>query len=260
MRLRYSVARWAGVHLVRFLIAIRSLRTGEHLAVRLKRQPVLNGPLVEQRWIIRELQQRRSNLLRFRHAFMHRIKASFLVCTSGIGQVSQPPDISIAHMESRCADIQDITITNSRRAGERNDAAQIGFRAIFRSMGSTPSELSSKRLPALTATPARSKMWRPCSKALLCCCCGAAISLTNGLRRRPANANLHAIRARTAVTTRFAGAIQIPPWQKWTAASVAFTPMLTKSYAASRGGVGSGQRTVSRPRWDEPSRLRSARA
>src|SRR5216684_894498 len=131
MRLRCFAARWAGVQLVRFLIASRSLRTGEHLAVGLKRQPVLNGPLVKQRWIVCELQQRGSNFLRFRHAFVHGIKASFLVGTSGIGQVSQPPDISIAHMKSHLADIQVISIIYLRGAGEGNDAAQIGFRAIF---------------------------------------------------------------------------------------------------------------------------------
>ncbi len=131
MRFRYFVAHWAGVHLVGFLIASRSLRTGEHLAVRLKRQPVLNGPLVEQRWIVRELQQRGSNLLRFRHFFLCRIKASFLVCTFGIGHVSQPRDISMAHMKSRLADVQDISIIHLRGAGEGNDAAQISFRAIL---------------------------------------------------------------------------------------------------------------------------------
>src|SRR5713101_2505471 len=135
MRFRYFAARWAGVHLVRFLIASRSLRTGEHLAVRLNRQPVLNGPLVKQRWIVRELQQRGSNFPRFRHAFMHGIKASFLIFTFGIGQVSQPPDISVAHMKSHLADIQDISITHLRGAGEGNDAAQICFRAIFWSDG-----------------------------------------------------------------------------------------------------------------------------
>src|SRR5713226_9587952 len=135
MRFRYFVARWAGVHLVCILIASRSLRTGEHLAVRLKRQPVLNGPLVKQRWIVRELQQRGSNFLRFRHAFVHGIKASFLVGTSGIGQVSQPPDISIAHMKPHLADIQEINIMHLRGADEANDAAQIGFRSIFWSDG-----------------------------------------------------------------------------------------------------------------------------
>src|SRR5712692_2966574 len=105
MRFRYFVARWAGVHLVGFLIASRSVRTGEYLAVRLERQPVLNGPLVKQRWIVRELQQRRSNFLRFRHPFVHGIKASFLVCTFGISRVSQPLDISVAHMKSHLADV-----------------------------------------------------------------------------------------------------------------------------------------------------------
>ncbi len=131
MRFRYFVAHWAGVHLVGFLIVSRSVRTGEHLAVRLERQPVLNGPLVKQRWIVRELQQRGSNFLRFRHAYVHGIKASFLVCTSGIGQISQPPDISIAHMKSHLANIQDISIIHLRGAGEGNDAAQISFCAIL---------------------------------------------------------------------------------------------------------------------------------
>src|SRR5258708_32441602 len=103
MRFRYFVARWAGVHLVRSLIASRSLRTGEHLAVRLKRQPVLNGPLVKERWIVRELQQRGSNFLPFRHFFLCGIKASFLVCTFGLGHFSRRPDISLAHMQSLLA-------------------------------------------------------------------------------------------------------------------------------------------------------------
>src|SRR5260370_657713 len=135
MRFRYFVAHWAGVHLVGFLIVSRSLRTGEHLAVRLERQPVLNGPLVKQRWIVRELQQRGSNFLRFRHAYVHGIKASFLVCTSGIGQVSQPPDISIAHMKSHLAKIQAISIIHSLAPHEVNSAPQISFSSIFWSDG-----------------------------------------------------------------------------------------------------------------------------
>src|SRR6266849_1276934 len=110
MRFRYFVARWAGVHLVRFLIWRRSPRTAEYLAVRLKRQPVLNGPLVKQGWIVRELQQRGVDFLRFGHAFVRGIKACFLVCTSGVGHVPKPPDISIAPMTAPLADIQDIRI------------------------------------------------------------------------------------------------------------------------------------------------------
>ena len=131
MRFRYFVARWAGVHLVGFLIASRSVRTGEYLAVRLERQPVLNGPLVKQRWIVRELQQRRSNFLRFRHPFVHGIKASFLVSTFEIAHVSQSANISIADMKSHLSDIHDISIINLGGAGEGSDAAQIGFRAIL---------------------------------------------------------------------------------------------------------------------------------
>ena len=131
MRFRYFAARWAAMHLVCFLIGSRSLRTGEHLAVRLKRQPVLNGPLVKQRWIVRELQQRGSNFLRFRRAFVYGIKASFLVCKFRICHVSQPPDISIAHIKSHLADIQDISIIHLRGPGQGSDAAQIGFCAIL---------------------------------------------------------------------------------------------------------------------------------
>jgi hypothetical protein len=47
MRFRYSAARWAGVHLVCIFITSRLMRTSEHVAVRLKREPVLNGPLVK---------------------------------------------------------------------------------------------------------------------------------------------------------------------------------------------------------------------
>src|SRR5712671_225659 len=65
-RFRYFVARWAGVHLVCILIASGLLRGAKGLAVGLKR-PALSGPLVKQLWIVRELQQRRSNMLGFRH-------------------------------------------------------------------------------------------------------------------------------------------------------------------------------------------------
>src|SRR5216683_1594314 len=133
-RFRYSAARWVGVHLVRFLIASRSLRTGEHLTVGLKRQAALVPP-VKERWIVPELQQRGSNLLRFWHLFVRGVKAGYLVCTFGICQVPQPPDISIAHFESSCADVQDITTTHLRGTGEGNDAAQMALRAIFSGHG-----------------------------------------------------------------------------------------------------------------------------
>src|SRR5437879_6464706 len=51
--------------------------------------------------------------------------------TFGICQVPQPPDISIAHFESSCADVQDTITTHLRGTGEGNDAAQIALRAIF---------------------------------------------------------------------------------------------------------------------------------
>src|SRR6266481_9706837 len=104
MRFKYFAARWA-VHFFCIPIASRSLLMAEHLAVRLKRQPVPNGPLVKQRWIVRELQQCSGNFFRLRHPVVDGIKACFFVFTLGICCVSQPPDISVAHMESSCADI-----------------------------------------------------------------------------------------------------------------------------------------------------------
>ncbi len=55
MRFKYFAARQPGAHLVRVLIARQSLRMGEDLAVCLKWQPVLDGPLVIKHWIVREL-------------------------------------------------------------------------------------------------------------------------------------------------------------------------------------------------------------
>src|SRR5258708_18825001 len=105
LRPGYFAARRAGAYLVCTLIASRSLRTGKHPAVRLKRQPVLDGPLVIQHWIVRKLQQRGCNFLCLRHPFVYWIKASFFACTLGICCVSQPPDVSVAPMESTFADI-----------------------------------------------------------------------------------------------------------------------------------------------------------
>jgi hypothetical protein len=111
-------------------IASGLLRGAEGLAISPKR-PALCSPPVKQRRVIHKLQQRRSNFLRFRHAPVHGIKASFLECTSRIGYVSQPTDMSIAHTKPHLADIQDISITRLRGAGEGSDASQIGFRAIL---------------------------------------------------------------------------------------------------------------------------------
>src|SRR5207253_5052317 len=102
----------------------------EGLAIGLT-SPALCSPPVKQRRVIHKLQQGRSNFLRFRHSFVHGIKASFLECTSGIGHVSQPTDISIAHTKPHLVDIQDISMTRLRGASEGRDAAQIGFRAIL---------------------------------------------------------------------------------------------------------------------------------
>src|SRR5258707_8947993 len=85
-------------------IASGLLRGAEGLAVSPKR-PALCSPPVKQPWIVRELQQRRSNFLRFRHTFVHGIKASFFGCTSRISRVSQALDIPMAHMKSHLSDI-----------------------------------------------------------------------------------------------------------------------------------------------------------
>jgi hypothetical protein len=113
-----------------FSSQVRLLRGVEGLAVGLKR-PAPRGPLVKQRRIVLQLQQRGSNMLGFGHFFFRDIKAGFFEFAFGICYISHPPDISIAHMESSCADIQDVAITHLRAAGEGNDAAQICFRAIF---------------------------------------------------------------------------------------------------------------------------------
>src|SRR5260370_40376876 len=130
MRFGYFVVRLAWVHLAPFLMASRLLCGAEGLAVGLTR-PTLGHPPVKQRWIVLELQQCRSNFLHIRHSDGHGIKASFLVWTSGIGHVSQPLDISIAHMKSHLAHIQHISIIHLPRAGEGNDAPQITSRGVF---------------------------------------------------------------------------------------------------------------------------------
>src|SRR5713226_1985276 len=96
------------------------------------------------------------------------------------------------------------------------------FARSFRSRRSRSSELFSKRLPTITATPPSSEMWRTPAKRLLCRCCRGAIALTS-LRCGPANTNPHTIRARNAITDRIAGAIQFRRRGKWTAASVRFS-------------------------------------
>src|SRR5258708_17006227 len=55
-------------------IASGLLQGTEGLAISLKR-PVLRSPPVKRR-VIHKLQQRRSNFFRFRHSYMHGIKAS----------------------------------------------------------------------------------------------------------------------------------------------------------------------------------------
>src|SRR5258707_3834020 len=91
-------------------------------------------------------------------------------------------------------------------------------------MWCAPCEPFSKRLSGISATPTRSRMWRPCSKKLSSCCRDTPIPLTTGLRCWPLNTNLHTTRARKAITDRLASAIQIQPGRKLTTASVAFSP------------------------------------
>src|SRR5882762_9348107 len=86
----------------------------------------------------------------------------------------------------------------------------------------------------MTATPPGSKMWRTSSRMLSRRCCRGAIARTKGQRCGPANTNLHTTRARNAITDRIAGAIDIPPWRKWTTISIRFGPKPTKSHTASR--------------------------
>jgi len=100
-------------------------------AVSLKHEAALIDPLVKQRWIVLELEQDSSNLLRFWHSSVRGVKAGLSADRVGIGRVSQPPDISVAHAESRCTYNQDITITYLRGTGKGNDAAQIDLRTIF---------------------------------------------------------------------------------------------------------------------------------
>src|SRR5258708_1406902 len=101
-------------------------------------------------------------------------------------------------------------------------------------MGSGLSELFSKRLPPMTATPPGSEMWKISSKMVSRRCCRGTIARTKGQRCGPANTNLHTTRARNAITDRIAGAIEIPPWRKWTSISIRFGPIPTKSHTASR--------------------------
>jgi hypothetical protein len=87
--------------------------------------------------------------------------------TSGIGHVSQPLDISIAHMKSHLAHIQHISIIHLPHAGEGNDAPQITSRGVFSVGGSRRSELFSRRLPAIAAAAPWYEMWRSSPNGLL---------------------------------------------------------------------------------------------
>src|SRR5256885_12081616 len=74
-------------------------------------------------------------------------------------------------------------------------------------MGPPPGARLIMRTPTATATPTR-------SKRLFSPCCGAAISLSNGLRCRPANTNLHAINARKATRETVTDTIYAAPSQQ----------------------------------------------
>src|SRR5260221_193846 len=76
----------------------------------------------------------------------------------------------------------------------------------------------------MTGMLARSKL-RTNLKKVLCCGCGAAIPLANGLRRRPVNTSLHAISAKNAIRESVVNAIQIPRIGNGVSRSA---PMLTK--------------------------------
>src|SRR5258708_28999534 len=67
---------------------------------------------------------------------------------------------------------------------------------------------------------------------LVRCCCGAAISLANGLRRRPVNTNLHAISAKNAIRESVVYTIQIPCMGNELPPVSGSAPMLTKSLPA----------------------------
>ena len=95
-------------------------------AVSLKHEAALIDPLVKQRWIVLELEQGSSNSLRLWHPSVGGVKAGLPVETVGIGRISQPPDISVAHTELLCTYVQDITIIYLPGTGKGSDAAQIG--------------------------------------------------------------------------------------------------------------------------------------
>jgi hypothetical protein len=124
MRLRYSAARLAGKSLVRILIVIRSLQTAKQLAICLERKVFL-CPLVKQPWIVPKQQQGGSNLLCFWSALQGGIKTRFVLTTFWIAFVSQPLDVSIAHMETSRTHIEDVGILGLRGAGEDKHTAEI---------------------------------------------------------------------------------------------------------------------------------------
>src|SRR5215510_14272175 len=98
-------------------------------------------------------------------------------------------------------------------------------------------------------------MWRPTAKRLLYRC-SEAVALTKGLRCRPANTNLHATKARNAITDRIAGVIQSRRSGNGLLLA-SDSALYRRSLTLPAGIVSLAANAVSRLRWDEPSRLRS---
>ena len=108
-----------------FALSLRTSPAREHLAVWLKRQTVLSRPLIEQRWIVPELQKRRGDLFRLWYVFVCEIETRLIPCAFGIGRISDASDVSVPHTKSSCAGVQRVTVFGFSRAGEGSDATKI---------------------------------------------------------------------------------------------------------------------------------------
>src|SRR5260221_12318901 len=92
----------------------------------------------------------------------------------------------------------------------------------------------------MTGMLARSKL-RTNLKKVLCCGCGAAIPLANGLGRRAVNTSLHAVSAKNAIRESVVNAIQIPRIGNGVSRS---DPMLTKFMLPAGVDAGAASTTV----------------
>jgi len=188
MRFRYFAARWAGVHACIWFASSSQVDycVGRKAWPSALNATALSGPTVKQPWIVRELQQRRSNFLRFRHAFGARDKSKFLNAHSGSVVVSQPLDISMAHMKSYPCRRLGYKHHHLSGAGDGSDALQISFRAILSVPGGPDhphcSEADRPQLPPHLPSSATR---RPSAKKLLCRCCCGAIALTKACGAGP---------------------------------------------------------------------------